>query len=438
MTRLLKTAEKRLFVEALESFSPASLAENLVANGKEERNKVLMKSLSYNRFSRSKDHAEIVKKLREGQLKSWNAQIEELITKGKKDETCLFKALHLMSQRPGVLLRSAIRMYRLGISENLLLEYFDKEAIETLSFQTLISNMNYFYQDVEVELKINANLVLEQRKSEFDFARHFFKTLLNRKLKTLETPLKNKKVYVDEGMYDFAHSIMEMNNKQNDDTYIRSGMAFKIPETVKHLRFFVYWNDEKNIDIDLHADAYDNTKEPIHIGYYTLYANEQGLTFSGDIRHSDAAEYIDIDMKKATDTGVIGVVNNINIYSGANSFKDIETVFTGMMAVDSIEKDIQLYNGENVFFRHDLNSLQRDVPYAYINIPNRYLRLRGKKDIMTSFMLSDLLSLLYMSQNVILVGDKEVADIILTLDKPYDQEKGISLLDQHFFLLEDL
>lgn len=437
MTRLLKTAEKKLFVKALKSFSPASLAENLVANGKEERNKVLMKSLSYNRFSRSKDHAKVVKKLRDGQLKSWNAQVEELITKGKEDETYLLKALHLMSQRPGVLLRSAVRMYRLGLSEDLILECFNTEAIKTLSFQTLISNMNYFYQDVEVELKRKNNLALEQRKSEFDFARRFFKTLLNRKLKTLETPFKNKKVYVDEGMYDFAHSIIEMNNKQDDDTYMRSGMAFKIPETVKHLRFFVYWNDKKNIDIDLHADAYTNTEEYIHIGYYTQYANEQGLTFSGDIRHSDAAEYIDIDMKKATDTGVMDIVNNINIFSGADSFKDIESIFAGMIAVDSIEKDVQLYNGENVFFRHDLNSLQQAIPYAYINIPNRYLRLRGKKDIMTSFMLSDFLSMLYASQNTIVVDDKDEADIILTLDKPYDQEKGISLLDNNFFLVED-
>lgn len=436
MTRLLKTAEKRLFVEALESYSPASLAENLVANGKEERNKVLMKSLSYNRFSHSKDHAKIVKKLRDGQLKSWNAQVEELIVKGKEDETYLFKALHLMSQRPGILLRSAVRMYRLGLSEDLILECFNTEAIKTLSFQTLISNMNYFCQDEEVKLKRNTNLVLEQRKSEFDFARCFFKTLLNRKLKTLETPLKNKKVYVDEGMYDFSHSIMEMNNRQDDDTYMRSGMAFKIPETVKHLRFFVYWNDKKNIDIDLHADAYDNANKVVHIGYYTQYTNEQGLTFSGDIRHSDAAEYIDIDMQKAVDKGVIGVFNNIDIFSGADAFKDIETVFTGMMAVDSIKRDVQLYNGENVFFRHDLNSLQRDVPYAYINIPNRYLRLRGKKDITTSFMLSDFLSMLYASQNTTVVDDKDEADIILTLDKPSNKEKGISLLDNNFFLVE--
>lgn len=437
MTRLLKTAEKRLFVEALESFSVASLAENLVANGQEERNKVLMKSLSYNRFSRSEEHAKIIQKLRNGQLKSWNGKVEELIAKSKEKNEAPVEALHMMAQRPGVLLRSAVRMYRLGIPEELLLECFDIDAIHSISFQTLISNINYFYQDISTEIDKTPDLNVYQRDKEFHFARRFFKNLLIKKLKTLQTPLKNKKVFVDEGMYDFSHSIMEMNNKQDDDVYMRSGMAFRIPESVNHLRFFVYWNHTHNVDVDLHSDSFDEEGNGIHIGYYTQYKNEHGLTFSGDIRHSDAAEYIDIDMKKAIKAGVKEVFNQINIYSGARDFKSIDTIFTGMMAVDSIEKNTSIYNSDNVFFRHDLNSSQKFMPYAYIHIPDRYLRLRGKKDVQTSFMLSDFLSLLYATQDVGLVSTKEEADIILTLDKPYDEEKGVSLLDNHFFLVED-
>lgn len=439
----LRTTQKRAFVDALESFSVFSFEENLTL--KEERNKYLLGALSYNRLSKSEAHKKVVKKLRDGELKSWKSKLEEKISLALTNEKYRTDALNFISTRPGEMIRSFVRLYRLGYTESDLLQYcVSKEFLESISYQTLISNLQYFGQDVLETLskkKIYSDNELTdinfitQKQKEFDFAYSIFSQLLLKKMTLMTTPLKNKKVYIDEGAYDLNHSIVETNNKNEDDTYFRSGLAFAIPKEVNKIRFFVYWNHKYNIDIDLYATAWfdDNSKKSI--GYFTDYSIPFGLVYSGDIRHSNSAEYIDIDIEKAQKNGVEYVDNIINIYSGANSFNQIDTIYAGMMAVKSDSKSVKLYNSENVFFRHDLISSLLSVNYAYIDIKNRCLRLNGKRDIKTTqFSLKEYLNLLKDAQNINFIENKEEAEIILTIGKVNDKEKEISLLDNNFFI----
>lgn len=452
---LLKTSIKRVFVSILEGFSVKSFEENLVDNNNEERNKMLMKSLSYSRFSRSIDHLKAVEKLRNKQLQSWEGKVEERIkTLVKAPKTSSIELIKVFAERPGVMVRNVVRLMRLGVTyedfEQALNEnIITNDMVKSISFQTLISNLNYFSQDFEnyqhlFEEECNSKQIdiveldCGQRLKEIEGAYKVFELLLKTKLNLITTPLKDKKVFVNERMYDFAHSMIETNSKSSVGTYLRSGIAVAIPEEVNYLRFFTYWNDKYNIDIDLHGKFYDVHGEVDYINYMTSYKNNYGLTFSGDIRHSDAAEYIDIDLKKANDTGVLDVECDINLFSGANFFKDIETCFVGMLAVQNNEKDVKLYNSQNVFFRHDLVDKSNFKKYAFINIPNRYLRIQGaKRYVDSSFTLNRYLELLFIAQNAQKVENQDEADIILTLDQADDEEKGISILDNDFFISEE-
>ena len=81
--------------------------------------------------------------------------------------------------------------------------------------------------------------------------------VLQAHLETVTTPLKGRKVWLDPGPFDLAHSLMQTTDKSQDGTYVRSGFAWRIPEAAKRVRFFVYWNDIRRVDIDLHASAAD-------------------------------------------------------------------------------------------------------------------------------------------------------------------------------------
>jgi len=257
-----------------------------------------------------------------------------------------------------------------------------------------------------------------------------------------ETPLKNKKVFVDKGIYDFKHSIIETNDKSQEGGYIRSGLAFAIPEDISVLRFFVYWNDKQRIDIDLHSYGIKTNGEMLHIGWNGEFRNASTV-FSGDITHSDAAEFIDVDLEKAKVEGVSHIYNNIRSFTRV-PFKKIDTVFTGMMGVSKlgINKNMKLHTIKNEFFHHELNTEITEMEYSLIDIQEGFMRITAKEEayasysnsyMRDSFSLEDYLSLLLEAQNVTMVEAKEDADIVLTLDKPKD-ENGLSLIDENYFL----
>lgn len=433
MNKNLTTAQKRVFVDVLESFPTSSLKENLSL--KCERNKYLLGALSYNKLSKSKKHAEAVKSLRDNNLKSWNGRLEEKLKLAQSDTQFKPDALNFLSQRPGIMIRMLVRLYRLGYTQDDLKQVMLNETfLSSLSYQTLVSNLQYFGQNINDIYKDTNNIEgKEGREMEITFAYDIFYEVLKAKMRELETPLKDKKVFLDNNMYNLDHSIIETNAKGADDTYFRSGLAFDIPEEVKRLRFFIYWNDKKNIDIDLHSYGMTTDNKSIHIGWNADF-NHMGITFSGDIRHSNAAEYIDIDLEKAKDNQIAYINNDVRLFSGASNFREVKEVFTGMMAVSDNSKNIKLYNSQNVFFRHDLNALTTELNYSYIDIANRILRLKGQRDLKsTKFSLNEYLHLLYETQNIKLIDNKDDAEIILTIEKVNDTEKGISLLDENFF-----
>lgn len=423
-----RTSQKRVLVEVLESFNINDFKENLAL--KRERNLTILRYISYSRFTKSYNHLSAVSSLRNKELKTWNSQVEYMISKANSsyDE---YDVLEFVSQRSGMLLRMVARFVRLG---------YDVEDIEAclstqsekLKTQTIVATLNKFIAMTDKEYLDKKNKPIEPTKLlEIHNVIGILKNVLETNLFSKLTPLIDKKVYIDETMFNFEQSIIETNEKFEDGGYIKSGLAIKIPEEIERLRFFVYWNDKKRIDIDLHSDLTMNDGHMEHVGWNS---NRKfgGVMTSGDITHSDASEYIDINFKESLKSGINKVNCRLNSCTLA-PFKEIETVFTGMIAVNNIETNVKLYNNVNVFFRHDLNSSEDSLNYCEIDIENKALKIIGQNGSTIGLSLKYYVQKLLEMQNSIVVQSKEEADIVLSLDKTTD-ENNISLIDSNYFM----
>ena len=314
-----------------------------------------------------------------------------------------------------------IRLLRLGYNEYLIEKYLVEVSSE-LSTQTIVDLLNYDYEAYAEE----------EDKIHWVNFREILRNALSEKFQHLDTEFKNKKVYLDTQDYDIAHSMIL---KSEEGGYNRGGMAFKIPDEANKVRFFVYWNDKSRVDIDLHAMFTDVDGGHHHVGWDGSHC-DTGVVTSGDITHSDAAEYIDFDLNNPELDFATAAVS---LFSGANSFKDVETCFVGLMGVSKLGEDIKLYDPKACFISQDLKSDLRDLNYGVISVQDRYIRYLGKAndqnyfknstDII-QFSLQTYLQLLFEAQDVILVENKEDAEIEMSIAKG----KGISLMDENFYI----
>lgn len=427
----LKTMVKRAFVDMLEGFPIDAIEENLASNrwsnkflGKGakprsiNRNIALIDYLSYNRFSKNEKAKEMVNKLKSGELLSWNQKLERAYSDNQLNDV-----LNLLKQRPGIYFRQLNRLLSLNADKTIINRHMAELGGE-LKTQSIVSALNNFEGDSEVVLQFYTALVSNLRNKEID-------------------ELKGKKIFIKENEVDFDNSKIEIVDKFEEGGYITNGMAIKIPENSKFIRFFTYWNDERRIDIDLHANAEMANDNVAHVGWNGMHKYDDILVHSGDITHSNAAEYIDLDVEKAKQVGIKRIQFNINSFTGI-PFKDVEEMFTGLMAVSELNQEVKLYDSKNVIFRHDIQNKSMAIDYAYIDIDKNLIYILGSsqnihndrnltEEIKVNLSVSDYLKILAISQNATIVNDINQADVILGLAKD-DQENYFSLLDKNFFM----
>lgn len=425
----LKTSLKRGLVELIEAFPTAAIEENLASNrwsnkflgkgGKRRainRNIALIDYLSFTKFSKNAEALSIVNELKDGLLLSWNQNLERAYADKK-----LNVVRNLLLQRPGIYFRQVNRLYGQDFPVEQISEDIKSVASE-LKTQSIVSALNNYGGDAQVSKVFYDALVAN---------------LLSKEIETLA----GKKVFVEQSEIDFANSKLSITDKFEDGGYIQNGMAIKIPEDAQYIRFFTYWNDSQRIDIDLHA-AYKAGEDERHIGYHGNHKAD-GLVFSGDITHSDAAEYIDIDLKKARKEGVSKVQFNINSYTGIK-FKDIETIFSGIMVLGEMGQVVKLYDQKNVLFRHDLKNNGMATNYGLLDLEKGLISILGTNtnnhndtdlvdDINVKLSITSYLSILLATQGCEAVANKEDADLILGLTKS-DEENYVSLIDENFFM----
>ena len=424
----LRTSEKRILVKVLESYDIKDFRANLILSNNSARNiKVLLQYLDYNKYSRSIYHKNAVADLRDNKLQSWEGKAKKLLF-SKDDGT-----LDFIGARPGMLLRMITILLRNGFKPEDIKKKLMIHAGK-LSTQTLVTLNTYFNKPEEYITKYNS-------KEQYDYTeliimKDILKDVLKENLIYKDIPeLSGKKVLLDMDNYNLKLSNIECNTKSEEGGYIRSGLAIKIPDEVERIRFFVYWNDKERVDIDLHGSIL--TKDGAEsIGYDSDFRSKDAV-LSGDITHSNAAEYIDINLNN---TNLYACVA-INIYNGSWSFGNIDTCFVGAMAVKEMNENVKLYNPKNCFFTHDLKSKARTILYGYIDSESRSIIFVGKpttkrygnyKDI-SKFNVETYLKYLGDSQNITFVSDKNNADVILTMESA-TEDNSISLLENNFFM----
>ena len=413
----LKSAEKKQIVRLIEDYPPEDWKANVVLTNKKARRTILvLQYLSYSRFSKSEKHMEVVRMLRDGKLSTWESQAKALLSSQSED------AIDFISKRPGMMLRWVNWLHKLGFEDSCIEEKL-MESIDDLSMKTLV-------------ISAGALGKMEDKDAAFEI----FVRLLEKKLELLDTPLKGKKVFVDEGRLDTAHSIIM--GKDDEAGYVRNGLAYRIPPEVKIVRFFIYWNDPERVDIDLHASAVDQNQQYVEVGWNKDF-RKSGIMHSGDITHSDAAEYIDVDLSAK----LREVQLNVNLYYGRPNFSEIQECFIGLLAVDKTGKKIQLYDPKNCFFYNDIRTKTRTMNYGYINVPGRYLCLDGQPAVtqwmdgvytvqdhtVSRFTLDRYISLLLKAQQAEVVKSREDVDLELVMEKPQTDQQ-ISLIDENFFM----
>ena len=422
-----RTSQKRLTVRLLESYPLSDFRANLILSGKKrERTLLMLQYLDYNAYSRKAGYAAAVAELRAGRLRSWESEVKALAAR-RSPET-----LDAYAARPGMMLRHLTYLMRNGFRAEDIFAKLMPHAAE-LKTQTLVRLVSFFSRD--------AALLDEARYQETVVLRPMIRYLLQARLAANQTALKGKKVYLSMPEFDLEQSELRVNNKSSEGGYIRSGLAYKIPDDAKIIRFFIYWNDKERVDIDLHGNALSRGGERINIGWNARFKSGE-LVFSGDITQSDAAEYIDLDLEKAKET-LLDVCFNINLYDGYDTFGEIEECFVGAMAVSKTDADVKLYDPKNCFFTHYLTGKYRKINYGYIDIPHRVIVFDGLENGNLSyyataernnaFSLREYLDLLLQSQGAAETASPEDADVILVMGKPAG-EKELSLIDANFFM----
>lgn len=417
-----KTSQRRTFCKLLDMFSERDLSENLIRQ--DIRNKKVLNYISYNKYSRNNTNKEVVRKFRNDELRSWNSFVEDKIKNHAED------TLDFIGKRPGELFRRIRQLLNAGYSKEDIKAHINGAD---LKIQSIIGALNNLCNSVEDAYRRHKDPVPMT-----DEAVEIAKELLVEGLAKYKTPLTGKNVYFDKGQYSPENSILCI-DKMEEGGYMRSGLAFAIPENVDIIREFVFWNDDsKRVDVDLHSYAFYKDGCMRHVGWNGDFKGS-GLVMSGDITTSkNSAEYIDVNIPAAMKHNVENVTFNIAYFNGGE-FRNIEKCFFGIVAAKDDKS--KLYDPKNLYFYHDLtSSKKRDMEYAVFNLPTRTIRLLSEKETWNrfyskvNFSLNDYLQLLGKAQNITFVNNKEDADIVVTLDK---QESTYCLIDKNFLLEGD-
>lgn len=481
----LKTRQKKGFCGAFEHFTVHSIARNIADAGRRDR--LAPNYLSIARFG-GPNLREAVELVETGQVRSWTSELESFWNKvemfrapNKKKMLELFVAenkrrpvdvlreqfnalydklfqadeeiqndawralLKHYGERPGILLRSLSRLIKNRCPLDLLTEETLAHA-SSYSLPTLVRTLTLFSSDNRTQLVQTSYAGFsvkdvkdpsELTPQETEQLCSVLKPLVTERMRSLETPLKDKRIHLDTSGISLVGSVLMPNETGNSGTaWPPAGIAFDLP-CDKTIRFFTYWDDrKKRVDVDLHFVGRKTSGEALRVGWNSAY-KDAGLLTSGDITSSkDSVEYLDATMDEAIAAEVDYVVQEIHIYHGASNWGDIRTCYSGALLVNSKLKETSLYNAQNLLFRDDLTGTGNRMAYAVINFPEHYVRILRNANMPlgnVGFSLGDYLGMLFEAQGATIVDAPEEADLRVCVGRSKNPEV-ISLFDEGFFL----
>lgn len=246
--------------------------------------------------------------------------------------------------------------------------------------------------------------------------------------------LAGKRVFVDAGAFSLEGTLVVPNESGQKTAWPPAGMAYALPD-VDRLRFFTYWDDRaKRVDVDMHAVA-SGSEGFYHVGWNERFS-VAGITTSGDVTTSvNAVEYIDVYVPDALAAGVKTISISNVIYAGAGSWDGIDTAFCGCSVVGSDERDVRLFDRDNVVFRYDLTGKRRREVTSVVDLKGGFVRVHrgeGLKLARATFTLASYVDMLLEACDAQRVESRDDADTVLHVAPPEDGTW--SLLGERFFV----
>ena len=430
------TSQKKLLTKLLESYPGNDFRSNLFPSRKKgDRNRLLLDYISFMSYSHSSEHKAAVLALRNGALKSWESQAKFLL--GFYPE----KALDFLEKRPDKMLRMMAWLIRQGYKSEEL-EHCLIDKAQDLDPRVLAIILTEFGKEIHLDnLSDEKRKLVQQKLSEhwqvYTLAEKFFRIYLEKH----PTPLDGKRVFMNMKSFDLEHSVIPRKHKYEEVNNIRRGLAYRIPEGINQVRFFITW--ESKGPISLHLDI-----NGIDVGgkrYGNFERSYSSTRFGGFYN----AESVDIDIRDFSGK----VFLNLSTFGGYRRFKYLKSSRCGMIDIEQKKYVRKLYEKENCFYHHSLIGKFYSYSYGIVDTVNRCLFfdgcrvhpiffLRRKKERKnynlciepySNFSLQRYLDLLFDVHGITITDDLETADMILTMSAPVS-EKEISLIDNNFFL----
>lgn len=445
----LATRQKKAFCRSLGTYDPIAIATNLA--DLTVRGQKAINMLSVARFGND-NIVKAVDLVASGEVKSFNARVEQAWRDftaqpiGKVDPSEL---ISIYKERPGVMFRAIGRMFDAGIPIDSISQALS-EVEDSFSLATLVQFMTLMSATDAADARDWRGKVImdvaERERREKNAVRNprlaaLVAPVVASRLAKLDTPFKNKKVYLDTSGFSLVGSVIAPNEVSNTSgAYPPAGMAYDVPAD-KTVRFFTFWDDRTNrVDVDLHFKYLDILGRPNSLGWNSDFRT-CGMVFSGDITTSqDSAEYLDVDMREALAKGVDTIFQHQHVYT-RQQWKDIAKCFSGALVVGDKAPDTKLYNSKNVLFHDDMNGTGTEMDYAMIDVPNHYVRILRGVNLPyrhTAFNLETFVSLLVEAQGCELVAGPEDADVVLSVGRAENSEiagaQVVSLIDEGFFI----
>lgn len=155
------------------------------------------------------------------------------------------------------------------------------------------------------------------------------------------TPMDGKKVFLDLNDYDLEHSVIPRKHKYEEKDYIQRGLAYRIPEGIDLIRFFIAWESQGPVSLRLEVNGIDSGGD-INSNHKKSYSSKR---FGGFYD----ADCVDINIRDYSGK----VFLDLSTF-GYRRFKYLSAYYCGMIDIDRKKYVKKLYERENCFYYHSL------------------------------------------------------------------------------------
>jgi|SaaInlStandDraft_4_1057021.scaffolds.fasta_scaffold10231_3 enamine deaminase RidA (YjgF/YER057c/UK114 family) len=332
-----------------------------------------------NRFAQA---ADIFKKTFNDNLgATFAGSIETILAKGELSDPDISNLLSMLKNRPGELARKLdvlLRRNTYSNSQRAVCQAFEGVA-RKVSTPVLLQVRNHFmnrYKELPTVImpkgRTAKTKIMPFDKPEIkrsvcqEISDICLVTLVDRfsKLETLGN------VFIDESLKGYLVPFSQRSASKSLKTIVR-GSRISLSESQEAVRFFIYWKGG-DVDVDLSAAFLKpDFSYHSHVSYTNLRNGDMGSCHSGDITSAPngAAEFIDINIEAALESGAKYVMMNVYSYSG-QKFSDMSKCYAGWMDRSKVNSG-EIFSPQTVANKIDVTSETRAVMPLVIDLESR-------------------------------------------------------------------